>query len=299
MGRIPLLFFLIGQSPGRFFSNVFVLCFIHRPGRIAIGAAAAVTAAGCICEQQVTPSKPVLPEAVPDSMTVTVSADYPIRHTDFFIYRDIPTKPLESHLRAAGRVAKLPSSIGDRTIVAIANCPREFRLEALGNFDSAERLVMYYRDEDPEHPLLSAVANTGEDGLHMELTPLLCQVLVVSVDNCTGEILQNPQVCLKGINARAEMLRSDGFRPAETVDFPDEVSHPAMMRAALPCDVGIYAQYPGIRLFCYPNDGEETIGTPRTSLVFSALVNGERKEWVFPLPAVRRGSTVPVHMVIE
>lgn len=299
MALIPLLFFRMGQSPRRFFSNVFVLCFIQRASRVAYGAAAAVTATACICELPASLSEPALPQDTPDSITISLSADYPIKHTDILIYRDIPTKPLERHLRTDSMKVRLPPVGGDRIVVAIANCPREFRIGTLASFDSAEKLTMYYRDDNPEFPLMSCVETLEGENLHMSPVPLLCPITIVSMDNRTGETLQRPEVRLKAVNASAEMLRSDGFRPVETVDSPEEIARPSMMRSVLPHDLGLYTQYPGLKLYCYPNDGEETVGTPHTILVFSAIVCGTRREWYFTLPAVARGHAVPMNIVIE
>lgn len=268
-----------------------------------------------------------------DSINITISAPYKVKTLDFFVYRDSLNRPLESHLRlnneeigksaelfeegvermnaeagqeqskAAGQepdnaIFKLPSMRGAKIVVAIGNSPYEFNLKALQSFDSAELLTMYYRYENPQFPLMSAISYSDDSAISLSLKALLCPVKVLSISNSTDKLLSHPRLSLRKINASAEMLRSDGFRPSVTIDSPAEISHPQMMFSQLPTDLGAATCYPMIILYCYPQDSESSLGTPRTEIVLSADVDGATRHYVTTLPKAGRGQTIAVNLNI-
>lgn len=193
---------------------------------------------------------------------------------------------------------KLPSIRGSKIVIAIANSPYEFNIKALQSFDSAELLTMYYRDENPQFPLMSAISYSDEDSISLRLKALLCPVKVLSISNSTNKLLSHPRLSLRKINASAEMLRSDGFRPSITIDSPAEISHPQMMFSQLPLDLGSYTCHPMTTLYCYPQDAETSLGTPRTEIVLSAEVDGTTRHYATPLPKAGRGETIVINLNI-
>ncbi len=194
---------------------------------------------------------------------------------------------------------KLPSSRGSKIIIAIANSPYEFNLKALQCFDSAELLTMYYRDENPQFPLMSAISFSDENSISLNLKALLCPVKVLSISNSTDKLLSHPRLSLRKINASAEMLRSDGFRPSITIDSPAEISHPQMMFSQLPFDLGYDTCHPMTTLYCYPQDAETSLGTPKTEIVLSAEVDGSTQQYATPLPKAGRGETIVINLNIR
>ena len=309
--------FDFGRSSGRFFSNVFVSCFLIEVLLAATVIAVAVTATACAGEVGLSgpPLESAPPGQVKDSLQVRVSARYSIKTLDIFVYRDRPTKPLETHVRVPGSevtgsevpgsevtrsaVPGIASAKGDRIVAAVANSPAEFNLEALRSFDSIELLCMDYRLEDPAAPVMSGTLASAADTVDLPLTPLLCPVLLVSVENCLDTLAEDVTVMLRQVNSQAEIFRSDGFRPVETVDTPQETAHPEMMKARLPCDVGCYAQYPGLVLYGYPNDCQAVLGIPQTELVLDCRVGGVRHSTVVPVHPLRRGETTAIGLRIE
>lgn len=295
-------FFDFGRSSGRFFSKVFVSCFLLPALLAATVIAVAVTATACAGESGVSgiSSETLEPGQVKDTLHVRVSARHPIKTLDIFVYRDRPTKPLETHVRVEGSaVPGIPSESGDRIVAAVANSPAEFNLEALRSFDSIELLSMDYRDENPAAPVMSGTLASDANEVELALVPLLCPILLVSVENCLDMLAENVSVTLRQVNSRAEIFRSDGFRPTETVDTPEEAAHPEMMKARLPCDVGLFVQYPGITLYGYPNDCSAVLGIPQTELVLDYVTGGNRRSTVVPVHPLRRGETTPVRLRIK
>lgn len=228
---------------------------------------------------------------------------FPVRTLDFFIYRDRGTRPLERHLHfgAGDPPPVLPElTAGEKVLVAVANSPWPFRVGALAFFEAAEQMSMRYDEEDAEAPVLSAVhpfllpSRSAADTLTLDirLLPLLCRVEVCSVfrDFPGDERIEGPRVHLQTVNAAAELLRCDGFRPTETLDNPDLLKSPELMRRPLPVDIGFFMQFPAVSLYAYPNDPEEGgLGTPRTRLVLEGRIGGRTCRWESDLPALRRG----------
>ena len=295
-------FFGFGRSSGRFFSKLFVSCFLLLALPAATVIAVAVTATACTGDEGVTDAPPGTPAPGParDTLHVRVSARHTIKTLDVFVYRDRPTKPLETHLRVEGsEVPEILSEKGDRIVAAVANSPAEFNIAALRSFDSIELLSMDYRIEDPAAPVMSGTLASAGNEPELTLTPLLCPIVLASVENCLDTLAEDVSVSLRQVNSKAEVFRSDGFRPVETVDAPEEAVHPKMMKARLPCDVGCYAQYPGITLYAYPNDCEAVLGIPQTELVLDYSLNGTRRSMVVPVHPLRRGESAPVRLRIK
>ena len=234
-----------------------------------------------------------------NALSILISAPGGVRSLDIFIYRDTLTRPLECHQRLEG---PMPDTItpdsrpGERLLVAVANSPAPFRIEALQRYDSAEQLEMYYRMEDPDYPLMSATCSFSEGPVKLELSPLLCRVNIFHIANFTGKALNNVRVQLKGVNSHIQILRSDGFRTVETEDNPATLACPEMMLRQIPGLIGDELSTPKLTLFCYPFDGE---GPSSTTLVLSASTNGELREWTFPVPPLKRGGSAEMALTLR
>lgn len=192
----------------------------------------------------------------PPAATVILPIDGAGKWTDIFLYSPDGTRNLDWHARTFRDSIAVPESLISKEgeiIVGIGNASADFSLKALSRFDSMEALCFRLEDEDVSQPLLSGVTTAGN---RLRLTPLLCRVWIRSVTNCRSDehTLCFPRVRLRDINHSAEVLRTDGFRPFETIDGP---------WVDLPCDVGIVTSYPGTVLYCYPSDEKkDTPGTP-------------------------------------
>lgn len=279
--------------------------------RLALGAVAAAIVPLCSCGRVAKTEE--TPLQITDSIytNIYISASYPIKNLDLFVYSDSWTRQLEVHRFDTNffhNTFNIPTSAGDKRLVIVANSPWRFNEEALRSYDSIELLQMSYADEDPEYPLMSGfdVFSAG-DSLKIELSPLICPIEVLSVDNqlegCT--LLKRPKIRLEGVNASAELLRMVGFHPTETVESADELRNPQMMSACLPSDIGLYTQYPGITLYCYPIDVDpDDIAAVHTTLIFEAeacLTDGTTspisRSW--PLPTLHRGEHLALSLSIE
>lgn len=282
------------MTDSKWFNYFFV--FVISGGLIA----AAVTVPAC-SNGNLHPGTAPAGSETPVSGTFSLCFDAPggVRSLDLFIYRDTLTRPLECHQRLEGPMPDtitLDSRPGERLLVAVANSPAPFRIEALQRCDGAEQLEMYYRMEDPDFPLMSAVCSFSEGPVKLTLSPLLCRVNIYHIVNFTGQALNNARVQLKGINSHVQMLRSDGFRTIETEDNPSSLSHPEMMLCRIPGEIGEELSTPELTLLCYPFDGE---GPNITSLLFTATANGELREWTFPVPSLKRGGSAEMALTLR
>ena len=266
---------------------------------VAMGAlAAAATVPACVRE---CPAASFPAPETADSLLVCLNfpGSAAVRTVDIFIWRDTLDRPLSAHARTACTGAfKMPDPGGGCIAAAIANCPAENNTAALARYESAELMTMLYRDEDPEFPLLSAVARSDGDTAVLSLRPLLCTVKLRSVSNLTGKLLRGPSVSLSHVNASAEILRSSGFRSASTVDTPAGIAHPEMMRARFPSDIGEGTVFPAITLYTYPNDAPPGLGCVPAELVFTATVDGRPYTYTTPLPGCGRGETVNAQITL-
>jgi len=282
-------------SSHRFF-HVFDCIFSSGVAMGALAAAAMVPA----CVRECPAAYFQAPETA-DSLLVCLNfpGSAAVRTVDLLIWRDTLDRPLSAHARTGRTGAfKLPGPGGGCLVAAIANCPYELNTAALAHYESAELLTMLYRDEDPEYPLLSAVARSEGDTAALTLRPLLCPVKLRSIANGTGRLLRNPSVTLTHVNASAEMLRFSGFRPSETVDSPASVAHPEMMRARLPYDLGEGTLFPSLTLYTYPDDAAPGLGSLPAELVLTATVDGSPYTYRTPLPGCGRGETVNAEIIL-
>ena len=301
---------LSGRPPGGILPRLLFVstCLLLPPGLVAaIGTAgAAVTAVSCTGETifQDTVKEDRDTAAVPppqDTLTIRLTAGRPVKTLDLLIYDHSWTRSLKWHgsFEYMPQELAIPGLSGDLIAVAIANSPAPLNAEALRSFDSAELLQMRYADEDPDCPLMSAVsAANGTAELH--LLPLLCEVQVLSISNSIpgSPLAENVRISLTGVNASAEVLRFDGFRPVETVDSPAEVKHPSIMECRIPQPIGMYTVYPAIKLFCYPSDGPEAPGCPLPEIVLECTVAGESLCIIRPLPPIGRAETIKADLDI-
>lgn len=239
----------------------------------------------------------------------TISIAGAFERADIFIYSD-SDRTLCEHLKLLpqdGSCASVELWEGDYTAVVICNAEVDFNDAALHGFDSME-LLTFRRgdDDDPDWPLSSAMAPLcAGDSIEITPEPLRCTVIINDITNniagcSTGAYgtvwdytrLEDPKVRLEDINPEAEILRSAGFRPCET-----GICGPTV---ALPCDIGLFTQYPGTRLLCFPNDsGEAGPGTPRTSLVLECRIRGSTCSFSFPLPPLQRGQILSLSLSID
>lgn len=223
---------------------------------------------------------------------VSVRADLPVRSMDIFVYNPDGLKDLAFHVRAEGATAtvSLPDSL-PKTVAVVANARGTFNTEALKHFDSLGALVFRYSDDSPDAPLMSGMGALvpGSDTA-VVLTPLLCTVVVQEITNYYDgdRIAENPRVWLENVNGEAEVFRNQGFA----------VKDPSRTRAVyLPCDIGLYSQYPDIRLYCYPNDlPDPNPGNPATTLVMQYEIEGETQTLSLALHPLLRGETIPVQL---
>lgn len=254
--------------------------------------AAAVTVPGCSIESP-------RPRTVPAGIELNLESPGGVRSLDLFIYRDTLIRQLETHLRLEAPIPETifaNSSPGNRLLVAIANSPAPFREEALQRYESTGLLEMYYREEDPAFPLMSATTAFSEGPVRIGLTPILCPVNILYINNLTGLALSGVRVQLRKVNSHVQMLRTHGFSTVETEDNPAILAHPEMMRREIQAVIGHELSPKGLTLYCYPFDGE---GPSRTTLTLTALAGNEPREWTFALTPLSRGQPAGMELTLK
>ena len=218
-----------------------------------------------------------------------------VSRADVFIYSADGLKELEGSRSWNFLPDSLVFSgpVGDKTVVAVLNSPRDFNLDALQRYDSIELLTCPFDEDSPSRPLMSGLCNVSPDGSStLSVTPLMARVKLGEISNGLKNYvrLEDPRIYLENISTDAEILRTGGFRPSGMIDMPGKVS--------LPYDIGIFPQTPGTELFCYPNDSPESIGTPLTNFVLECEIKGETKTFTVPINSIRRNSTTYVDISV-
>lgn len=188
---------------------------------------------------------------------------------------------------------KLRYPEGGLTLAAIADCPFAFNEKALGSFDAMERIRFRAEDDNPSRPIMSAMGELQEKGnLELTLRPLWSRIIVSEINNETGFLLENPVLYLYPCNPEAELFRSDGFRAIE--------QSPDTLRLRLPCDLGLYSQYPEAELFTYPNDSLEDVpGCEMSVLHLECDVAGIRTSCGVKTAALRRAVTIRCALTVR
>lgn len=226
---------------------------------------------------------------------LAVDAPHPVRSLDIFVYRADGLKDLVTHLHSDGPTAEL--SLTDslpKNVAAVANARGRFNLQGLQHFDSLGGIAVRLADEDPAAPLMSGIfpLRPGRDET-FALTPLLCAVELISVTSYFDgdRLAENPRVWLENVNAEAELFREQGF-PVREVSSGRTVF--------LPCDIGLYTQYPRTRLYCYPNDlPNPSAGNPATELVMEYEIEGVTHCQKHTLHPIVRGETIQLDLQLH
>ena len=220
------------------------------------------------------------------------------RRLDLFIYSADGLRSLESHTGGTfpNDTLDFELTAGDKTAVAVIDSPRPLNISALGKFETMEQLVFNAADDDPERPAMTGTAEfCAEEGasVRLDASPLMCTIVLADISNELGGYtrLESPCIFLTGCNPSAEALRMVGFRPQE---IPADT-----IRTQLPFDIGLFTQYPGTVLNCYPNDTpESTLGTPRTEISLECTVKGSVVRFSTSLPPLERACTKRVSVTV-
>lgn len=263
-------------------------------------------------------------EAVPDSVDVTVSADFGSREAkwmDIFVYRaDGILSPLEKHIRVKAPCSgtSLRLSEGEKMLTAIVNSPKRFNTAALSKHELVRQIEYSFDEDDISAPIMGAEtgfswiskrhdgifenSTTSEkvperrEGMHVEIAPrpIMCEVAVESVANTMDdyELLESPRVRLCSMNAKARLFTDKPEIPSELIDRGEWQS--------LPYDVGFFPQKTGIVLHCYPNEtAEDEVSFNRTAIELECLIKGRKCSFRMDLPPLKRGTRTTVGIVID
>lgn len=215
---------------------------------------------------------------------------------DIFIFNDDRLGWLDSYQRFVGAdpgAVSAASRKGKKIIVAVANPAREISAwSGINSFEAMLKTTASIWDEDPGAPLMCGyeeVSMGEENSCTIELVPMLSEIKVNSL-RCDfsgrpyhGEELSDIRIYLTNVNAEVPIFNAEGFMPKEIINAAGlseadmlRISHPEMLSGRLDSPVGNNTVYPGISLYCYPNDcTEQSIGSPFTRLVIEGKLCGQ------------------------
>lgn len=324
------IFFSFGRSPGARLPISII--------SLSLAIAAALCYAGCASRESCSPDIPIAPPRcaagaaggrdildqqlaldlkvrIPDQegrkMMLRTRAEvwWLIRRLDLFVFNEDATLSLDSYTRSyaySPDVVSIPSASGDKRVVVVAN--RAFTDEFITTvhcYGDLQQAVTELTDDHPSWPVMSGetafVAGQGH-GCSVTLEPMLSAIEIKSLRcRMSDRSLSAVKVYLTGISNRAEILRQEGFLPAETLNNGG-LSEKDLGR--LPYSGMVYRYlgngrrngsetvYDGASLYCYPNEAEDdSPGSPFTRLVVEGVLDGQTCYYSFPINRSAVGGT--------
>lgn len=229
---------------------------------------------------------------------------------DIFVFESGGTQRLDSYQRVPvkeGYITFAASGYGMKRIVAIVNPHTDrYRWAGISSYPALCKEKAALQDEDPSALLMSgetySEAGSGE-ACSITVSPVASEIVLQSIrcdfsDRPYREArLENVKVYLTNVSSEAPFLQDKEFLPSGFVNMyaldPETVSgfsHPDILYRELQAPVGMDTVYPGISLYCYPNEcAEESSGSPYTRLVVEGEILG--KKCYYPI-SINNGLTV-------
>lgn len=242
--------------------------------------------------------------------SVPISETEGVRCIDIFFFNNDRLGWLDSYQRFDGadpHGISAASRKGNKIIVAVTNPQRDISAwSGINSFESMLKSTALLWDEDPEAPLMSGYKDVSmgeEPSCSLEMHPMLSEIRINSL-RCDfsgrpyqGEDLTDIRIYLTNVTAEAHIFNEEGFMPTEIINAAglsgtdmSRMSHPEMLSSRLEKPVGDNTVYPGISLFCFPNDcPEQSIGSPFTRLVIEGKLCG--KTCYYPIDINRGRNT--------
>lgn len=229
---------------------------------------------------------------------------------DIFVFESGGTQRLDSYQRVPvkeGNITFAASGYGKKRIVAIVNPHTDrYSWAGINSYPALYKEKAALRNEDPSALLMSGetYSEAGSvEACSIAVSPVASEIVLQSIrcdfsDKPYREArLENAKVYLTNVSAEAPVLQEKGFMPSGFVNMyaldPEAVSgfsHPDILYRELPAPVGMETVYPGISLYCYPNEcAEESSGSPYTRLVVEGEILG--KKCYYPI-SINNGLTV-------
>lgn len=319
-GRKHLLSF--GRSPGAVLANPKLFFF-------AIASGLMCSIVSCSSGESVSQDAPAVAVTIPHAggrdvpltdtpVTVRVRARrgeegtragdwHLIRRLDLFVFNDDALRTLDAYTRSYAytpEAVTFSSASGEKILVAVANYafPDDF-VSTIHNYEDLRRTVVCFTDDHPSWPVMSGEAafeaGPGQS-CAVTLEPMMSSIEIRSL-KCPagGPALRGVKVYLTGVGNRAELLRTEGFLPAETLNNGG-LSETDLGRLAYSGMVYRYlgdgkaeaggTTYGSAVLYCYPDEAEEeSFASPFTRLVVEGKLDGQTV-W-YPIP-INRGRFV-------
>lgn len=237
----------------------------------------------------------VITEVFLETLSWDGSARVACDSLDVLVFSAAGRRELELHRRCGFNDSlNLRTTPGDKLLALLSDSPFRLNTALLNTFDAVELLVFNFQDDNPTLPIRTAQGTfLAGSRLEVRLQPLMCRVVVESVTNAMDgyKLFENPRAFLSNVNPQAEAFRTNGFCwLGQAVDT---------LKTPLPCDIGLFTQYPGTQLFCYPNDVEPSISNPATVLNLEGECDGVTRCFPLTLPPLQRGCSVSAEFLFD
>lgn len=258
-------------------------------------------AVSCSKEEKAPEPEPVIVQADSSRLSLAMDAQgHRLEKLDIFVYTHDSGK-LEMHGTYSASdscdAISFSCSKGCKDIFIVANSPYRFNTGKLMSISSMRLIAYEFSDDSESVPIMGcelSIDCSNDIAAGASLKPLLSYVELSEIVNGMEdyELLESVRIRLKRINASACLFQKGIYSASEYVEYGEwkELEH----------DIGLYPQYPGIRLPAYPNEMEEdSFRADGTVLELQCHIMGERCSFELALPSLPRDSTLKAKICIE
>lgn len=225
---------------------------------------------------------------------------------DIFAYNPDNGYRIDSYSRiTCADEIQLTLTTGPKRLVVLSGLDtKRLHYADIVSMENLRQVCGRLEDENPEHPLLSGMADI-DAGVNpratITLEPLLSRIRVRSLaanfTGCSyeGAVVDSVRIYLTNVSASCSMLERDSIRALQFVNYGrwSETDVQGFASPKMLCDTvdGRLSASPRSLetcLYCYPNQNpDEAAGSPFTRLVIECRINGER--FYYPIN-IGRGS---------
>lgn len=238
--------------------------------------------------------------SVPSEITITDSPDFPGTTAELFVFDNDKTGKFDTYRKielGSDTPYLIEHSEGEK-ILSVTCSPGNALLMKNADVSSYRNFVRdaiaEFRYDSMDSPYMSATVQ-----LHAFSTVTLQKVMSAirinsircdfSGSELEGTPLTDVSIYLINVSAFCRMLMPPPYETSELINRGflcegdmESLPDPGMLMQKIKGNVGASASYPGIELFCYPNQNpEETQLCPFTRLVVEGKINGKTYYWSY------------------
>ncbi len=248
-------------------------------------------------------------DTVETKVCLDISESVRITSLDIFFFNNDRLGRLDSYQRIENpdiHRIQTASRAGEKRLVIIANYPGNmFTWARVNSYEQLCTEIAELKNENPANPLMSGetmLTAGATRWCNLSLAPLLARITVRRI-TCdfngrpySGMEMENVRIYLTNVSSRCRIVcpeksNADSFINLGRFSDSDvsEFRSPGILKRDIPQPIGEKGLATDARLYCYPNDSEETgLGIPPSRLVIEGSIEG--RTYYYPIDINRPSS---------